>query len=931
MSKSMIGVPLPELAAYSRIAAAEGAVLLKNENKMLPVLENEVISVFGRCQFDYYRSGTGSGGAVNVEYVCNIIDGIHRNKKIKLNEELVKQYEEWIAENPADDGGGGWAAEPWHQKEMQITDQIAKSAREKSEKAIFIIGRTAGEDQDNVDAEGGYRLTQEEKSNLLVLTHHFEQVAVLLNVANIIDMSWAEDSVYQGHIRAILYIWQGGMVGGLAVADVLSAEVNPSGKLPDTIAFRLEDYPSTSNFGSEVQNFYQEDIYVGYRYFETFAPEKVQYPFGFGLSYTEFETEVMEAKSAGGGADTRIDLVVRVKNTGSFAGKEVIQVYSGAPQGVLGKPAKELRAFAKTAKLQPNEEEKLHISFPVSAMASYDDSGITGNKSCYILEAGSYEIFVGNSVRSLTKADIDRKGAFIVENLIVTATLEEAMAPVKAFQRMKPGKTNCNGNYEILQEDTPLQTIFLENRITSRLPESMPQTGDKGIKLGDVAEGKSSMDAFIAQLSTEELATIVRGEGMSSPKVTPGTAAAFGGVGDALAAYGIPIACAADGPSGIRMESGLKATQMPIGTLLSSSWNIPMMEELYELEGKELRYNEIDTLLGPGVNIHRNPLNGRNFEYYSEDPYLAGCFASAAVKGIRKSGCVGTVKHYAGNNQEKARFQVDSIISERALREIYLKAFEIAVKEGNATSIMTSYNPVNGHWSASNYDLNTTILRGEWGYQGIVMTDWWAMMNDTSKGGPADRKNTAFMVRAQNDIYMVVNNNGAEVNAMNDNTLEFLEKGNLTVGELQRCAKNICEFLMQVPAFERKPEEASRIQKFAAKKYTEQDIPEGEPPYILSEQPKITPKYGEPVYLKVENPGIYSIVGELSSQGTNQAQATVNMILNGEVMTTVQLNGTDGNKIIQKLIKVNLECGYYELRLDLIKPYMTIGWLEFRR
>ncbi|WP_395014090.1 glycoside hydrolase family 3 C-terminal domain-containing protein, partial [Robinsoniella peoriensis] len=419
MSKNTIGVPLPELADYSRIAAAEGAVLLKNENNMLPVLEDEVVSVFGRCQFDYYRSGTGSGGAVNVEYVCNIIDGVRQNKKMKLNDELVKLYEEWIAKNPADDGGGGWAAEPWHQKEMMITDDLAKNAREKSEKAIFIIGRTAGEDQDNADAEGGYRLTQEEKSNLEVLTRHFEQVAVLLNVANIIDMSWAEDSAYQDHIKAILYIWQGGMTGGLAVADVLSAEVNPSGKLPDTIAYRLEDYPSTSNFGSKEQNFYQEDIYVGYRYFETFAPEKVQYPFGFGLSYTNFDIEVAEAKSTGDGVDAKIELAVHVKNTGAYAGKEVIQVYSGEPQGVLGKPVKELRAFAKTEKLQPNEEATLLISFPVAAMASYDDSGITGNKSCYVLEAGAYEIFVGNSVRDLVKADVDQKGAYIIDSLTV--------------------------------------------------------------------------------------------------------------------------------------------------------------------------------------------------------------------------------------------------------------------------------------------------------------------------------------------------------------------------------------------------------------------------------------------------------------------------------------------------------------------------------
>src|SRR5690606_20451816 len=308
--------------------------------------------------------------------------------------------------------------------------------------------------------------------------------------------------------------------------------------------------------------------------------------------------------------------------------------------------------------------------------------------------------------------------------------------------------------------------------------------------LRDVHDGKVSMEDFIAQLSDEDLATIVRGEGMVSPLVTPGTASAFGGVSDRLLSYGIPVGCTADGPSGIRMDSGDKATQVAIGTLLAATWNVELVEELYVMEGQELLRNNIDTLLGPGLNIRRSPLNGRNFEYFSEDPLISGAFAAACTRGIISGGSYATLKHFACNNQEKHRTKVDAVVSERALRELYLKGFEIAVKDGGANSIMTSYNPINGHWAASNYDLNTTILRGEWGYDGIVMTDWWANMNDPIDGGESSRQNTYAMVRAQNDLYMVVPNYGAEINAMEDNTLEKLADGTLTRGELQRNAMN---------------------------------------------------------------------------------------------------------------------------------------------
>ncbi len=917
------GNPLPGFGAYCRKAAAEGAVLLKNENHTLPLKKDEMISVFGRCQFDTYRSGTGSGGAVNVPYAVNIMEGMRNSGDFTINEEVVKVYEEWLQENPFDNGGGVWAGEPWNQKEMVISEEVAKNAAAKSKKALYIIGRTAGEDKDYANEAGSYLLTEEELENLSVLTSCFDQVAVLMNVSNIIDMSWVNDPAYKGHITAILYTWQGGMETGNAVADVLSGKVSPSGKLTDTIAKALSDYPAADNFGDEKQNIYAEDIYVGYRYFETFCPEKVLYPFGYGLSYTTFETRVIGAVSDA----EKITITAEVKNTGGCKGKEVVQVYVHAPQGTLGKPARELKAFAKTKELVPGETEELTLVVPVKSLASYDDSGVTGQKSCYVLEPGAYEFYVGDSVRATEKADIDGKGAYEVKQLTMIEKLTEALAPVVAFDRLKPGACGEDGIYETGKEAVPQRTANLSERIHANLPEALEITGDQGIRLADVAEGHATLDAFIAQLQKEELATIVRGEGMSSPKVTPGTASAFGGVSDALHAYGIPVACCSDGPSGIRMEGGWKATQLPIGTLLACSFNLPMMEELYEMEGKELVSNEIDTLLGPGINIHRHPLNGRNFEYYSEDPFVTGTFAAAAVRGIKKGGSTATVKHFAANDQEKARHTVDAVVSERALREIYLKGFEIAVKEGGAVSIMTSYNPINGHWSASNYDLNTTVLRGEWGFDGIVMTDWWASMNDPIEGGEQSRQMTSAMVRAQNDLYMVINNNGAEINAMQDDSVEALENGKLTVGELQRSAKNICKFIVNALVMTRPLKPLEEVKAFAPL----QDV-EGTPAEASSDAAvRFTPEYGKTERIYVKEDGIYHVVASLMSKQPDLAQVASNININGELLCTIQTGGTWGMYMTQKLTRVALKKGWYDVTTEVVKPELEFGWMELRK
>lgn len=911
------GVPVEGFAKKSREAAAEGIVLLRNEDNVLPFTKEDKISVFGRPQIEYYRSGTGSGGAVQVEYATNILDGF-KNSHLNINEDLVKDYQEWLKDHPFDNGGGGWACEPWFQKDMDITIPYAKEQAAKSNKAVYIVGRTAGEDKDNYNGAGSYLLTDEEISNIKNITEAFEDVVVVLNTSNIIDMKWMNDSQFNGHIKSVVYVWSGGMEGGNAVGDALSGCVTPSGKLPDTIAFNLEDYPSDENFGNPLTNLYKEDIYVGYRYFETFAPEKVMFEFGYGLSYTTFDIETVSVKEE----DGKIKLQVKVTNTGdTYSGKEVVQAYYSAPQGNLGKPVKELCAYAKTEKLAPKASQVVELEVAIKDMASYDDSGVTGHKSCYVLEAGDYNIFVGNSVRNVEKVYTHS-----IEQLEVVEQLSEVCCPNdENLTILKPGKMKADGTFE--KEYVPSQkpTVDMAKRIEDNLPKTMEITGDKGISLQEVQDGKNTLEEFVAQLSVEELAQIVRGEGMSNPRVTQGTASAFGGISDALFNYGIPAACCADGPSGVRYDG--KATQLPIGTALAASWNAPLVRELYTMEGEELRANQVDTLLGPGVNIHRHPLNGRNFEYYSEDPYLSGTMSVASTGGIKDGGAWGTIKHFALNGQESHRFKIDAVCSERAIREIYLKSFEMAVKEKTVMTLMTSYNPVNGHWAASNYDLCTTVLRGEWGYEGLVMTDWWAKMNDVVEGGEESNQDTRNMIRSQNDVYMVVNNNGAEVNSNNDNTEQSVKDGTLTVGELQRAAINICNVILHSQVIERE-----LIDTDVAKYYPSVDVSEAKyQQFNLSEDNKVMFDSGKVATMIVEEDAEYTIIVNIAFDKSNLAQSTVNVNANGENVVVIQTNGTDGNWITQKLCKVKLDKGAYNIKLEDVLAGIKVKYMQFKK
>lgn len=760
---------------------SEGIVMLKNENNALPLDADKEVAVFGRIQFHYYKSGTGSGGMVNVTKVVNILDGLIDNG-VKVNEKLLDTYRKWDKENPFD-LGEGWGGEPWSQKEMLLDEGLVKETAKSCETAIVIIGRTAGEEQDNRLEAGSYLLSDDEIAMLTVVRENFKKVVLLLNVGNIIDMT----DINRIAPDAVLYVWQGGMTGGKGTADVLTGRVSPSGKLPDTIAYKASDYPSDANFGREEnRDIYAEDIYVGYRYFETFAKEKVLYPFGFGLSYTAFEIKTEKAEITEGA----VKLSVSVKNIGSYKGKEVIEVYCEAPQGRLGKAARVLCGFEKTRELVPQEEQVVEIAVDIAKLASYDDSGVTGNKSCYVLEAGEYKFYVGSDVRSAECACSFEQG----EDL-VTERLTQSLAPVESFERIKPV---CEGGaFSIGREAVPVSEVDESARRLEKLPKEIAYTGDKGIKLWDVKNGKNTMDEFIAQLSDYDLSCIIRGEGMGSPRVTAGTASAFGGVSENLNGFGIPAGCCSDGPSGMRLDCGTKAFSLPNGTMIASSFNKELTSELFAFMGLEMAANKVDCLLGPGMNIHRHPLNGRNFEYFSEDPFLTGKMAAAELKGMAGAGVTGTIKHFCANNRETNRHFIDSVVSERALREIYLKGFEIAVKEGGASSVMTTYGRVNGLWTAGNFDLNTVILREEWGFKGFTMTDWWANIN--VRGKEPDKTDFAAMARAQNDVYMVCPD--GEKN--DDNTLVALENGGIERCELQRNAANICGFLLHTNALKR--------------------------------------------------------------------------------------------------------------------------------
>ena len=896
----------------AREAIAEGLVLLKNENKALPIAKGSKVALFGRMQAHYYKSGTGSGGMVNVPKVWGILDAL-KQEDIELNETLLKAYEKFEQENEVVEQVG-FAGEPWSRDEMPLDDALADEVSKTSDVAVAIIARTAGEEQDNSDVPGAYRLSDVETDMLKKIRAHFGRMIVLLNVGAVMDMS----VINEISPDAILYVWQGGELGGLGTADVLMGRVSPGGRLADSIVKDIKRASAADGFGDKERNFYKEDVYVGYRYYETFDKDAVAYPFGFGLTYTTFEIseaslDVRGTLSSDTAKDVKFAVTANVKNTGNAAAKEVVQVYVKAPQGALGQPSLKLAGFAKTKTLTSAESDSVSIDINPYTIASYDDSGATGHKSAYVLEAGKYEFYVGKNVRELELA-----GSFDLAETIVVEQLSRQMAPPTEFDRIKPG--NVKGlEYEIAKEAVPTAPLTDSEEAKADRPQCKEYTGDQGIKLKDVMDGKADMEDFLAQLSDEDLSAIIRGEGMGSPKVTVGTAAAFGGISPRLKEFGIPCGCCSDGPSGMRLDSGARAFSLPNGTLLACTWNTELNERLYAYLGVEMTYDGVDLLLGPGMNIHRHPLNGRNFEYFSEDPLLTGRMATAQLKGLHKSGVTGTLKHFCGNNQETNRHFEENVISERALREIYLKGFEIAVREGGADSVMTTYGPVNGIWTNGRHDLLTNILRGEWGFKGLVMTDWWSNIGDV--GSPVSKTAFSRIVLSQNDFYAVCPD--AAVNSTGDDTLSALESGLITRGQLVRMARNICNVLMTTNAMKKfcgmKPD-VSIINRNDEEEFTDASNVEY---YKISDGTVIDlsgidtkPGLVFAIGFDIEKRGCYFMELEGSSTASEFAQLPVAVFYQSIPGGTFTFHGTNGEPMtIERKIVLGTRYGVLKLRM----------------
>ena len=774
-----------QLRETARDVAAQGAVMLKN-NGALP-LRGKTVSVFGRTQIDWFYVGYGSGGDVQTPEKTSLLAGLRKVPEITLDTKLASQYEQWCAKNTPDEGF--WGHWPKNYPEMPLTAQNVRDAARVSQTAVYNIGRAAGEDSDTDLRKGSYYLTDEETDILDKLTASFDEVVVLINAGAVMDMSAL--GKYGDKISAIVYVWQGGMVSGDAVADVLSGRASPGGKLADTIARRYEDYPCSGNFGDSGYNNYVEDIYVGYRYFETFRKDAVLYPFGFGLSYTQFDIAVSSVELE----EDIVKAAVTVTNTGEeYSGRETVQMYFSAPQGVMGKPSRELAAFCKTKELMPGESENITLTFPVSQASSYDDAGKTGHKSAYVLEAGDYGIYIGNSVRAAKCVY-----TFNIPQLRVVRQLTEAAAvePEHAFERLCARQTE-NG-IEACYEKTPVVSHSRRDNILRALPDEIARTGDRGITLAQVATGEADIREFTAQLDDIELEALSRGDyTMNSPLGALGNAGVLGGVEQSLRDKGIAPLTATDGPSGIRLKK--YASLLPDGAALASSWNPGLVRELYRLLGAEMREKGSDILLGPGMNIHRSPLCGRNFEYYSEDPLLTGVTAAAFVEGVQSSGVAACPKHFACNNQEKNRNRNDSRVSERALREIYLRGFEICVTQAKPLCIMTSYNKINGVWGHYHYELCNTILRGEWGFDGCVMTDWW--MRPSRDPDFELLYDNAYRVRAGVNVLMPGGKRTSKRKYDKSLCDSLGKSGGITLGELQKNAQDVLTLVMRLKSGE---------------------------------------------------------------------------------------------------------------------------------
>ena len=828
-------------AQLSKEAAEEGMVLLENENQALPLAQGSKAALFGTGIYGTIKGGTGSGDVYN-RYTISVYDALtstynisnmawwseymttFEQKKAQAAEE--KQNNDYVIYQKGSFGGAD--------SFLAIDQALTQSDMDKAKAggvttAFYTVSRVSGEGADRTIGKGDYELSEVEYNNIKLIAKNFDKCVVLLNVGGVVDTKFFSE--IEG-VDGLVLMSQAGMEGGNALADILTGKTTPSGKLTDTWAKNYSDYPAATtigdNDGDNKQEDYKEGIYVGYRYFDTFNITPA-YEFGYGKSYTSFDVEPLTVAAD----ENNVSVTVNVTNTGdTYSGKEVVEVYFSAPDGSIEKPYQELAGFAKTDNLAPGESQKLTVTYKTTEMSSYDEA-----KAAYVMEDGDYIVRVGDSSRNTKVA-----GVLTLDKDVVTEQLSNQLTLDKNWKDLsKTGKIPYSYKDEAAQIKAsarialPSAKIKTENnaskidekKVTTYLTadaakdykaaeNEVIETVDAvpaNTKLIDVYDGKVSMESFVASLDDTQLANLANGiSGASTSGDTWGADAnsVTGAAGETSQLYfnslGIPNTVEADGPAGIRVTAETTdkdgnavynyCTAFPIGTLLAQTWNTDLVNRVGKAIGEEMVEIGVTLWLAPGMNIHRDPLCGRNFEYYSEDPALTGYVGSAITAGVQSNKGVGvTIKHYITNNQETNRSAVNTSVSERTLREIYLKGFEMVVKSAQPMAIMSSYNKVNGTYACENFDLLTSVPRGEWGFDGMVMTDW----------GAGNRAGVDTMMHAGNDLVMPGRTQDRMIAALQGNPVGTTANPNLDKtlvrGDIQKCVSRVLTMIMRSSQF----------------------------------------------------------------------------------------------------------------------------------
>lgn len=670
-------------------AAREGMILLKNENAVLPLRSDAVLNCFGAAQYCFRNTATGAG-LINPRWQANFHQSIAEHSHFRVNREVADLY--------------------LGLKDVFPPEEILNRAKSLSDTAVVLISRHSGEFSDNRPVKGGYYLTDDERNMIRTISSAFSRTVAILNTGYPIEMGW----VTEFGIDSVIYTGFAGMGAGYALMEILDGRTNPSGKLPDTWSLDYYDNPAAHNFinlpaehkqvGEKefgVKIYYEEDIYVGYRYFDTFG-KRVAYSFGHGLSYTDFAIAFGVLHKDG----DSIYLDATITNTGKVPGKEVVQLYVQSPAGKLEKPNRVLAAFEKTRTLNPGETQTVTLIAQEKTFASFSEEG-----SCYLLEPGAYTIWSGNSL-----ANAEALGSFQMDAEKIIEKVHCINPPVEAFHRI----TRSN---DAVGEDSKI--VPLEERIGKAAPhpvyapDPLPAYKGKRITFEMVKKNPSLLEQFVAQMRDSELCKLNVCGG--AQWYMPWQSGAAGKMAT-VRKYKLPQFFVSDGNTGLNLKK--RNIGFPSSCTIAASFNKELAYQVGKTIAEESKELGIGMNLGPAMNIHRNILNGRHPEYFSEDPYLGGVMAGYHGKGLEENGCASTYKHLFCNGSDTSRKASHSIVPERALREIYFRTFQFACDVHKPSAVMTSYNAVNGIYPAENADILQTLLREEWGLDSMIMTDW---------------------------------------------------------------------------------------------------------------------------------------------------------------------------------------------------------------